>query len=210
MKTAAKCKEFVAFVAKLTTAKERTRTCGGEIVLTNINTQDTIAPIGHGIWKVKNKVEIPALAFMDKFGFFDFSLCKVLRLKIADTHFNLDAARECEERKQIALHAIRSSVVMHRTVPESKQAPFLTSLLRVVCKERFVGICNCFHSITHHLTAQGRMRSTHRIVADVVQRNTIGAFIDGCKRNYLTACRVKFLLQIFKCGVLFRCCEEFD
>ena len=210
LKTAAKCKEFVAFVAKLTAAEERTRTCGGKIVLSNINTQDTIAPIGSGIWKVKNKVKVPTVAFMDKLGFLDFPLCKILRLEIADTHFNLDATGECEQRKQIALHAKRSGIVMHRTVFEGKQAPFLTSLLGIVCKERFVGICNRFHSITHHLAAQCGMHPTHSIVGEVMQRNTIGAFIDGCKRNYLIARRVKFLLQVFKCGVLFRCCEELN
>ena len=162
-----------------------------EIVFANVNPEDTTSGNWCDIGKFESEIEIPDALADDQPGFFRCASGKQIALVFATNERNLCTTRKCEQRQRVAFDRVGVLVEVDRCGLEGDGWNGLVLGDAFVGLERFVGIGNTVNRLAHHLTTKRRKLFAHRVIRQVVQRDSIpAAMLDNKRHDGIAGLRI--------------------
>ena len=177
LKPAPKRKEVVASVPEFAAAEHLPGARGREIVFAHGDVQDAARFDGRGLGKIEDEIEMERLALADQLRFLRLPSGKEVPLEISKLHRYHGAALEGEQRQGLALEGVSALVEVHRTRGlERDRRPVAFPPGGVIRRPGFVSFGHGGHGVARPLRAQGWRSFPKRVIGQVVQRHSVGAF----------------------------------
>lgn len=192
LKTAPQRQVPITNVPKLASTKNLPAGGRGEVVFSKIHAEDATAISRHGIGQIQNKIKEPLPTPVNQHRFLWFSNTEVASLKVADGHFDHSAARQGVEGDGIPYQPIGTGIEVNASSLSKTDYRHSIPLAQL---QNFVRIGYGLDRVAYHLRAQFS-GFAHRVISQMVKRNTVPATVISRKRHDLIARLSKLGLQL--------------
>lgn len=183
LETTAMGKVDVPVVPQLPAAPDLAGTAGREVIFTNVEPENATTSNGRRIRDVEAKVEVPDALANDELGVLGGTTGEQVELVLPADERNLDASREREQRKRIAIERVSSLVEVHGRRPEGDGRNRRVLGDAFIGLERLVGVSDPVDGLAYHLAAKLWKLLAHGVVGHVVERHAVPAPVFNSERN---------------------------
>lgn len=202
LQAAAQAEMLVAFVSEVAPTIDFSGGRGGQVVFSDINTDDNVGVKRFGSLYFDGEVEVPCSIASDKVSFGVFSLFPHRFLKIANNHGRLDPAGESVKGKAAFGKAECSGAVVDRLSLVRNFRDVVFGNFPKLFKS-FVGAADRPNGVAYHLRSEAGLFA-YLIIGKLVQPKLIPATVFNHMRHQHIASIGICCLSIGKCFVLFR------
>ena len=183
LKTTAMGKVSITFKAQLPATKDLATACGGEIVFSDIYTQNSTRRRRSRVRDIQHQLEEPLFLAADQLRFLGFARGQQIRLVFsADKRHKLTPGQGKQRNRTIS-QGIGTMVVMDRCTLKANGRNRFVFGNAPVGMERFVRAGNPVNGIAGHLAPQIRGAFPNLVVGQVMESNAVPAAMFHDKRH---------------------------
>ena len=178
LKFFASIQKRISFVPTFSTSIDCTIRRCGDIIFSQIYSQNRAFRFQVAIREIEDNVQKPSLSFSYQFRFFHFPLTKIMGLMVSHAEATIDSSSYGKQRKLPFFKRKGTSAIMDAACLLKHD---MWDFFRFPYFKNLVARTNFSKSIAYQLCSQLRHLLSDRVIAQVVQRDTVPTPIIFCK-----------------------------